>query len=427
MRTLDKFMIFFSVVALLFKFTFEWLMLSSLELDSGMILPSSRLARERGGGDTRLCFAPRHGLDSELVARLAEVQYDEESARKHSTSNAMRLHRGRQGFGVQFISYYSSLSASLRNRSALFFFDQFDWNYADSTCKSERNSFVVPPQSVAVSNSLDCFFDRTISQSVRSIVDSKTRRVYEVLLPHVNAYRNIDSNSNSNDHYLNGTGDTAAFPNMEDWRDMLVPPSWSRMSIRQWESQIAASLFCLRKEIVEIADETMRKIEWNRYSNVIAVHMRYGDRTDLKRFDFGSYLAKIEQFAAAIDAKRAQENSRSNSNEVIVFVATDDPKYVRESIARMGSGKWELRFVISAENGESFANYQMQNSSIESTYRMLVDLELIARANYFVGSQRSLFSWLASRLQLGRSNSNACAKWVDVKAHRWESSECPSP
>lgn len=83
-----------------------------------------------------------------------------------------------------------------------------------------------------------------------------------------------------------------------------------------------------------------------------------------------------------------------------IFLAT----YETEVLKEIDKYKEEFDFLhLSWENLSEMKNYKWnKEASSESTIRMLLEIHLLGESNLFIGAQRSMFGWLASRLIIGR-------------------------
>jgi hypothetical protein len=129
----------------------------------------------------------------------------------------------------------------------------------------------------------------------------------------------------------------------------------------------------------------------------IAVHVRWGDkvgRGDLGKdgqeselFPLSSYAQAVACFYGAAAADGADEPQPPR----LVFVATDDFAAVTELRALLGAGFEVLTLATESERGHVESDFMHQSGAqrLRDVERLYAELEILARAELFVGNQKS--------------------------------------
>lgn len=293
------------------------------------------------------------------------------------------------------MSYYAALSEALRFNSPLFFRPQQvgKWNYATADCAANGRQW-------------ECYFKGIGRSHTEFNLDQvSTRRLYSVFLPPVDAYYNTNNHQQPAYSFKTNIG-ARTTPIFHNWTDMLQPPAWAEAlgDARWWEGQLADALWCLNSSLLAEIGQIKARLGWRADEDVIGIHIRRTDRLQLLDIPPSAY------FEAALALQREQPHLRK------VYLATDEPQSVLSEAKNYNT--FEVMTVTSEDM--NYGLYRTPGApDIEVVTRMcLVDLELLASTKYFIGAQRSAYSWLASRLQLGRGNQRACPVFVD-KPHSY--------
>jgi len=280
------------------------------------------------------------------------------------------LHEDSQGFGVQYVSYYSALSQAIKDMKTFYLYGEH-WNYGNQICDDSP---------------FHCFFKKT--NTCPDIYNDEEIQ-YEIQA------------------VMLGRANMQILP--EDWNlakppkrykmhsEQLEPPDWVLQehpndAKRWWEAQMATVLFCLHDEIIEQAEEFKKSHNWN--GPVMAMHIRRGDRTDLHKYSFDDYMKLAQQ------AKSAHGVST-------IYLATDEPSILEE----ITNWQNEFTFIFQEPHGKTTYRWN-KDTSKELTHAVLIDLYLMSECNLLIGAQRSMFGWIASRLILGKGNEISCPYWI---------------
>jgi len=209
---------------------------------------------------------------------------------------------------------------------------------------------------------------------------------------------------------------------------LLLPPSWVYESVnedpiiqmaskrnggleRWWEGQMAAAMFCPKKEVLDYANHLRVENGWPATDKedfgTIGMHVRRGDRKDLKmKFPVEEYVKLAYQIKSKYGTSR-------------IYVASDD-ETVADQILNMTKGDF---VVISQSKHSSSSDYSFSKGNLAKSTSMsvFIDLHLLSECQHFIGPQRSMFSWTASRIRLGKGNENfvhqgkptfSCPIWI---------------
>lgn len=289
----------------------------------------------------------------------------------------MRLHTGSQGFGVQFTSYYCALAYAIREGMP-FAYEGERWNYASSQC----------------AHGVYCYFDLVELPTTR-VGDAVDHQYHSVFTGRSNLVRDAS---------------TSSYPAMLMHHEMLQPPAWAHhQGPRWWEGQVALALFCLRSHVVHEARRWSNRIGFDRpdRGECIAIHIRKRDRKELARHSIEDY------FLHALDIHRTHGASS-------IFLATDDAATrakARRWVDNQGGFELFMGKTRQDDDPEKRSRYMENNVTKSYTTDMLLDLHFLSECNYFIGAQRSTFSWVASRLMIGKGNERECPRWIGGPTH----------
>lgn len=97
-----------------------------------------------------------------------------------------------------------------------------------------------------------------------------------------------------------------------------------------------------------------------------------------------------------------------------IYLASDDIQTFNNA------SKWESEFRIChlPQEGFSKGDYKWKSDiSVELTHQMLVDMMLLSESAHFIGAQRSMFGWVATRIRIGKGIENRndvlkCPTWI---------------
>ena len=172
---------------------------------------------------------------------------------------------------------------------------------------------------------------------------------------------------------------------------------------------MATLLFCLRDEIIEEAEQLKVQFGWK--SPLMGMHIRRGDRKDLYKYKLEVLIKKFPwlSFQNYMEyAKKIKEEFGINQ----IYLATDETSIISELSAFQP--EFEFFYLENTKSSEySKQDYRWNDKTPYAlTKNMLIDLYLLSECNVFVGAQRSMFAWLATRLMYGKGNEIACPKWI---------------
>ncbi len=155
----------------------------------------------------------------------------------------------------------------------------------------------------------------------------------------------------------------------------------------------------------------------------IGLHIRRGDRKDLLKWSFSDYMKIAEEL-------------RNQTGIQEIYLASDDlNRIVSEELPTWKSKGWKFYYLLNEEiietgeishvpqvtaNKSEALSYQWnKNTPKQITENMLTDLSLLSDCSVFVGSQRSMFGWVASRLLVGKGNEVMCPWWIDAPSNAY--------
>lgn len=190
---------------------------------------------------------------------------------------------------------------------------------------------------------------------------------------------------------------------------LLTPPDWIREADdelihslaskpgaleRWWEGQMAAALFCPKSDVLDLSNKIREKYNWPQIrpegdKGTIGLHIRRGDRTDLKaKYSVDDYVKLVLHLKVKYGSDR-------------LYVASDDDEAVEQIRARTSG----LLTVITQQTAKiDKSAYHFSEGQIDKSLPLgaFVDLFLLSECDHFIGAQRSMFSWIASRIRLGK-------------------------
>lgn len=303
---------------------------------------------------------------------------------------AMHVHSGSQGLGVQFASYAAALSASLRENMTLALdLAGAHWNYGrfdaylntSALCPGAAGSArVAAHHRVMLGTANVCAVDSENADALEALCDVRRVGRADGLALHSTLLRPA-----------------------HDWPPRLGPRVWEALGV-----QLAfAPTDALYEEAaaVRAALERQHGLRWG--EGVVGLHVRRGDRTDLHRFSAADYAKQVRTAAARLGTRA-------------VYVAADGDAALAELGGASALGREFVLMTQPALGGRN-ASYVFSRDTPDAVTRSaMLDLLLLASAHVFVGAQRSMFGWLASRLMVGAER--ACPHWVagDVSnAYGW--------